>query len=101
MDPITGRTIRWSYADGPVTGQTFEHVFGADGFVTFRQAGGESSEAPVHYEVAQVADDVYAVSYLSTHGWTLTTVIDTRTRAVVSFASNEKQLFVQRGKLEP
>ena len=100
-DPITGRTIRWRYDDGPVKGQTFEHVFSAGGMVTYRQPGEAASERPVHYEVARVSDDVWAVSYLSTNGWTLTTVIDTRTEAIVSFASNEKQLVVQRGKLEP
>ena len=100
-EPITGRTLRWSYVDGPVAGQKFEHVFGSDGMVIYRQAGGAASENPVHYEVARVGDDVYAVSYLSTNTWTLTTVIDMRTRAIVSFASNEKQLFVQRGSLDP
>ena len=45
--------------------------------------------------------DAYAVSYLSSIGWTLTTIADMRTRAIVSFASNEKQLVVQRGTLEP
>lgn len=99
-DAITGRTIRWSYVDGPVKGQRFEHVFGADGMVTYREAGGAASEQPVHYEVARVSDDVYAVSYLSTNTWTLTTVINMRTKAIVSFASNDTQLFVQRGKLE-
>ncbi len=100
-DPITGRTIRWSYVDGPVKGQTFEHVFGTDGMVIYREPGGAASERPVRYEVARVSDDVWAVSYLSTNTWTLTTVLDLRTKAIVSFASNEKQLFVQRGKLEP
>ncbi len=45
-DPITGKTLRWSYDDGPAT------------------------------------------------------VIDLKTRAIVSFASNERQLVVRRGKLE-
>ena len=100
-DPITGTTLRWSYVDGPVKGQTFEHVFGRDGMVTYRAPGAAATEKPIHYEVARVGVDVYAVSYLSTNGWTLTTVIDTRMRAIVSFASNEKQLVVQRGTLEP
>lgn len=99
-DPITGKTLRWSYDDGPVKGQHFEHVFGRDGMVTYRAPGAKSTEKPVHYEVARAGDDVVAVSYLSTNGWTLTTVIDLKTRAITSFASNEKQLVVQRGKLE-
>jgi hypothetical protein len=100
-DPFTGKTVRWSYVDGPVKGQAFEHVFGTDGMVTYRAPGAKSPERPIHYEVEQVGDDSFAVSYLSTNGWTLTTVVDMRTRKIVSFASNEKQLVVQHGKLEP
>ena len=99
-DPFTGRTVRWSYVDGPVKGQTFEHVFGDDGMVVYRAPGAQATERAIHYEVAKVGDESYAVSYLSTNGWTLTTVVDMRTRAIVSFASNEKQLFVQHGTLE-
>ena len=40
------------------------------------------------------------VSYLSNHGFTLTTVVDERSGAIVSFASNEKDLAVQHGSLE-
>jgi len=100
-DPFTGRTVRWSYVDGPVKGQRFEHVFGADGMVTYGAPGAKSAEPAVRYEVAKVGDEAYAVSYLSRNGWTLTTVVDMRSRNIVSFASNEKQLFVQHGKLDP
>ena len=100
-DPFSGRTVRWSYEDGPLKGQAFEHVFGADGMVVYRAPGAQSTEKAIHYEVAPVGAEAYAVSYLSTNGWTLTTVLDMRTRTIVSFASNEKQLVVQRGKLEP
>lgn len=100
-DPITGKTIRWSYGDGPVKGQAFEHVFGSDGMVTYRAPGAAAHEAPIHYEVARLSDEVWAVSYLSKNTWTLTTVINIRTREIVSFASNEKELHVQHGRLEP
>jgi hypothetical protein len=59
-------------------------------------AAGERSR----YEVARVGDDVYAVTYLAPSGWTLTSILDFRTRGLVSVASNEKQLFVQRGSFE-
>ena len=39
-------------------------------------------------------------SYLSSHGFTLTTVIDEQAGTVVSFASNEKELVVQHGSLD-
>lgn len=107
-DPIRGKTVRWSYSDGPVKGRTFEHAFGTDGMVTWRevdrtlQAARVASKEPgVRYEVARINDDVYAVSYLAASGFTLTTIVDESTGAIASFASNEKQLVAQRGKLEP
>ena len=38
-DPIRGKTIRWTYDDGPMAGKSFEHTFGDDGVVTWREAG--------------------------------------------------------------
>ena len=107
-DPIRGKTIRWSYGDGPTKGMTFEHVFGTDGHVSWRRVdqasgrGGESGEKQEAstYEVAEVATDVWAVSYLAPSGWTLTTILDSVSRKIVSVASNEKQLVVQRGTYE-
>lgn len=106
-DPFRGRTVRWRYVDGPTAGTEFEHVFATDGTVTYRMPGGASGrggpaaaqEVP-RYEVARVTDDVYAVSYLAPSGWNLTSVLDLKAGTLVSFASNEKQLFVQRGTFE-
>ena len=116
-DPIRGKTIRWTYEDGPMAGKSFEHVFGEDGAVTWRETGGtdrsakppsngkqktekQATEAKAKYEVAPVNDDVYAVSYLSASGYTLTSVLDFASGTVVSFASNEKELVPQRGMFE-
>ena len=86
-------------------GKAFEHTFASDGTVTYQevggtQAAGTGNQPGVRYEVARIDDDVYAVSYLSSAGWTLTTVVDTKARTIVSFASNDKQLIAQRGTLE-
>ena len=97
-DPVSGKTLHWTYDDGPVAGKQFTHRFGTDGTVVYQEHGGAPSQ-PVKYEVADVADGVYAVSYLASSGWTLTTVVDPKTKRIVSFASNEKSLVVQRGKL--
>ena len=107
-DPIRGKTIRWSYEDGPTKGQSFEHEFFADGTVTYRMldqkkpsSDGDTKQAErPKYEVAKVTTDVGSVSYLAPSGWTLTTVLDFDEGTMVSFASNEKQLFVQRGSFE-
>ena len=103
-DPISGKTIRWSYEDGPTKGMKFEHVFALDGTVTYTSVGQASAgagegERP-KYEVAPVGADVWAVAYLARSGWTLTSVLDFGTHGIVSVASNEKELFVQRGTFE-
>ncbi len=101
-DPITGRTVRWTYRDGPVADRAFEHSFGPDGKVTWRIAGAQPSpgEPGAAYKVERVSDEVYAVSYLAASGYTLTSVLDLRSRTLVSFASNEKELVVQHGTFE-
>ena len=116
-DQVRGKTIRWTYDDGPMAGKSFEHTFGDDGVVTWREAGGAESgakpptngkqktgkpatEAKAKYEVAPINDDVCAVSYLSKSGFTLTSVLDFASGTVVSFASNEKELVPQRGMFE-
>lgn len=116
-DPVRGKTIRWKYDDGPMAGKSFEHTFGADGIVAWTEIDarqdttkpstngsqkieGRPTETKAKYEVAPVNEDVYAVSYLSGSGFTLTSVLDFSTGTLVSFASNEKQLVLQRGTFE-
>jgi hypothetical protein len=118
-DPIRGKTIRWTYEDGPMAGKSFEHTFANDGTVSWRETGGEEKKttakppengksksgktakgATARYEVASVNDEVCAVSYLAESGYTLTSVLDFDSGTVVSFASNEKELVPQRGMFE-
>jgi hypothetical protein len=100
-----------------MAGKSFEHTFGDDGNVTWRETGGEDrgtkppangkhktgkpeTEAKAKYQLVTVNDAVWAVSYLSGSGYTLTSVLDFPSGTVVSFASNEKELVVQRGMFE-
>ena len=116
-DPIRGKKIQWTYDDGPMAGKRFEHTFAEDGMVTWREIGGENksakqptngaqktvkpgAEAKAKYEVAQINDEVCAVSYLAKSGFTLTSVLDFDSGTVVSFASNEKELIPQHGMFE-
>lgn len=118
-DPVRGKTIRWTYEDGPMAGKSLEHTFASDGTVSWRETGGDerktttkppvngksksrkpASQATAKYEVASVNDDVCVVSYLSESGFTLTSVLDFDSGTVVSFASNEKELVPQRGMFE-
>ena len=116
-DPVRGKTIRWKYDDGPMAGKSFEHTFGADGKVAWTEVDGPTdttksatngrpksderrAEPKAKYEVAPINEDVYAVSYLAASGFTLTSVLDFSAGTLVSFASNEKQLVLQRGTVE-
>ncbi|MDP9245010.1 MAG: MoaF N-terminal domain-containing protein [Chloroflexota bacterium] len=100
-DPLSGTTLRWTYSDGPMKGKGFEHRFGSDGRVSWKEAGDAkpSADSTAKYQHARVNDDVYVFSYLSGSGYTLTSVVDEKTGSVVSFASNEKELMVQHGTL--
>lgn len=112
-DPIKGKSLRWTYSDGPVKGKTFEHHFTNDGTVSWNEASdgrpsagataakGSAHDSSAGYEFARLNADVYVVSYLAGSGYTLTTVVDERTGRIVSFASNEKELTIQHGELVP
>lgn len=110
-DPIRGQAIRFTFSDGPMATKTFEHVFDANGTVTFRTVGGATSskntardegkkEPLPKYEVAMIRDDLGAVSYLGSGGYTLTTILDFKTKKLVAFSSNEKGVSVQHGTFE-
>ncbi len=100
-DPIRGKTLLFTFEDGPMTGKTFEHTFKPDGTVTYHALGGDDEKAPparpIKYELERVNDDVYAVSYLGDGGYTLTSVLDFKSGHITGFASNEKSLVVQHG----
>jgi hypothetical protein len=105
-NPIVGQTIRWTFEDGPMLGKTFEHDFDRNGMVTWRmldaphQDKAGSTSPAAKYEFETVGEDVYAISYLSASGYTLTVVLDYRTGRLVAFASNEQSISVQHGSFE-
>ena len=98
---VRGKTIRYIWLDGPTKGKTHEHIFHTDGTVEWRDAapddGGaaakpkatEGKGAPerVPYAAMEAAPEVYAVSYLSKAGYTLTVVLDFKTKQMVGVAS--------------
>jgi hypothetical protein len=100
-DPIHSSTIRWTF-EGAMAGKTFEHTFGEDGTITYRMLGGNGDTATEakHSEIAQVSENVWAISYLGSAGYTLTVVLDFETNNLISFASNEKELSQQKGTFE-
>jgi len=108
-DPIRGKTLRFRFIDGLMANKTFEHRFASDGTVTFRAVNADvktgapsegSAEKPlINYEVVPIRDDIYAVAYLS-KGYTLTTILDFKTKKLVAFSSNEKMVSSQHGTFD-
>jgi hypothetical protein len=102
-NPVTGHSMRFKFADGPMAGKAFDHTFSRNGQVTFREVGGEPNAKPGsadQYQVASLGHDVHALSYLASNGYTLTVVLDYRTMKLVAFASNDKSLTQQQGSFE-
>lgn len=99
--PLAGKTVRWTFEDGPTAGTAYEHSFGADGSVAFRPAGKGGWTKVQKHAVVQAGEGVWAVSYLSPEsGFTLTAILDLRQGTVVGFASDGRQWFQQSGRFE-
>jgi molybdenum cofactor biosynthesis protein MoaF len=103
-EAIKGKTIRLAWTEGPTRGMTHEHVFYQDGTVEWHDAkaagqGGPAKERPP-YAAVEVADGVYAVSYLAASGYTLTVVLNFRDQNVIGFASSAKDWHHVRGRFE-
>lgn len=101
-DSILGKTVRWTFSDGPTRGATFEHVFHTDGTVSWREASGKrgTETRAEKAAVARVSDDVQVVSYLSDSGYTLTLALNLSTGRMVGFASNEQRWYPVKGTFE-
>lgn len=104
QNPITGHSLRWTFQDGPMAGKSFDHTFSRNGGVIFREVGSDPNAkrgAVDQYQVASLGQEVHAVSYLAPSGYTLTVVLNYRTKKLIAFASNEKSLTMQHGTFEP
>ncbi len=100
-NPVAGKTLRFTFEDGPMAGKTFEHVFEPDGSVRYAPVGSKGpGSSEKRYEAAAIGREVWAVSYLGSSGYTLTVVLDARTHKLVAFSSNEKMHLMQRGTFE-
>lgn len=102
-NPISGKTIEWTFTDGPMAEKSFEHTFGTDGSVSFKMVGGEDRGKATRVDrcfIEPIGKDVYGVSYTSESGYTLTVVLDYRSGDLVAFASNDKGVSVSHGSFE-
>ncbi|MDI1272183.1 MoaF N-terminal domain-containing protein [Polaromonas sp.] len=100
-ESLKGKTLRWSFADGPTAGMTFEHSFKQDGSVAWRTAGKEGKSTRVDKcATVRVDDSVFAVSYLGGSGYTLTVLLNFRNNEAIAFGSNDKEWSQQKGSFE-
>jgi molybdenum cofactor biosynthesis protein MoaF len=108
---VRGKTIRLTWTEGPTKGTTHEHVFHQDGTVEWHDAAPAKAPAAKpqqasrpkekpKYAALRVADDIYAVSYLSASGYTLTVVLNFKDRRMVGFASSAKDWHPVQGTFE-
>jgi|SRR6185503_4329488 len=115
LDALRGKTIRFTFHEGPTKGTSYDHAFRDDGTVTWHDAAvpkrgepnakpggqnGKTKEPPTEYGSFQVADDVYVVSYLSKSGYTLTLALNFETDELFGFASNHEKWYPVRGVFE-
>ncbi|MFN2601546.1 MAG: hypothetical protein ABR582_02190 [Gemmatimonadaceae bacterium] len=106
--PLAGRVFRWTFAGGPTAGKTYEHTFNTDGTVTFKEvggaapgAGGGAPQMPgPKYAAFEIAPNIHLVSYLSSHGYTLTVAMNLASKKLHGFASNDKEWYPVEGTVE-
>lgn len=103
---LGGRTFRWTFNEGPTAGKTYEHTFSADGTVVFKEVGGAAqpgsagASPAVRYASLEIAPHIHLVSYLSTHGYTLTVAMNLASKKLRGFASNDKEWHPLEGTVE-
>jgi hypothetical protein len=106
---LAGRTLRWTFTEGPTAGKTFEHTFHPDGTVVWRgvddaqgKSKRETDQKPpkVQYASFEVAPDTHLVSYLSEAGFTLTVALNFKTRQCYGVASNNEAWYPLTGTFE-
>lgn len=100
---LRGRTVRWTFENGPTAGTTFEHRFQEDGSVVWRALDGRMRGASGHEPecaTSKVSDNVFVVSYLARSGYTLTVALNTDLKSALGFASNGREWHEMRGTFE-
>jgi hypothetical protein len=106
-NPLAGRVFRWTFAAGPTAGKTYEHTFNSDGTVAFKEVGGEAAPSGggdatpgTKYASFEIAPNIHLVSYLSSHGYTLTVAMNLASKKLHGFASNDKEWYPLEGTVE-
>jgi hypothetical protein len=103
MDSLCGKTLRWTFSDGPTAGTRFEHTFFDDGSVMWSIVDGPGkggSAREKRYATLQVTEGVSTVSYLAASGYTLTVVLNFSTGRMFGFASNNTEWYPVTGTFD-
>ena len=103
MESLRGKTVRWTFSDGPVAGMTFEHDLNEDGTIVWRAVDGPwkgASSQEQRYAAMKISEDVHAVSYLAKSGNALTVVLNLSTGRAFGFASSKDEWHVMTGTFE-
>jgi hypothetical protein len=99
-DPVRGRTIRWTWKDGPEKGSLMEHVFREDGHMLLRAVNGrrtESARVERKYESTRMEQDLYTVSYRTAAGATVTVFLNFKKGTLLGFSSDSEGWYPSRG----
>lgn len=103
INPINGKTLRWIWQEGMYGGNSYEAHFQQDGHVSWKiTAGpdaGNTATANV-YNVQQVANDVFVVSWLQTDGYTVSITINMTTKKIYGAVSARDEWYPVSGTLE-
>ncbi|HJW12174.1 MAG TPA: hypothetical protein VJ598_10325 [Albitalea sp.] len=100
LNVLTGKTIRWTFDDGPVAGKTFEHIFDKDGTISWRLVDGATKGKPQRAATGTAlsfGDSLAVVSYRSAEGYTLTVLLNFDDMRMVGFGSNSEVWTQQQG----
>jgi len=100
---IHGKTMRWTWTEGPTAGTTHEHVFNDDGSMVWRVTDGPKagkSGREKKYADEMMTDDVGVVSYLADSGYTITMVLNFGDHRMTGFASSAEEWMPVKGTFE-
>lgn len=102
IESLRGKTLRWTFADGPTAGTTYEHTFGEDGSIGFRgtDKGAKGEFTWAKEGTVATIGGLLVVSYLAESGFTLTVVLNPSAGTMIGFASNDESWFQQQGTFE-
>jgi hypothetical protein len=100
---IRGRTLRYTWTEGPTKGSSHEHAFNDDGTVVWSCVSGPQkghSGREKDYAAMRAGNDVYLVSYRASSGYTLSVALNFQDNTMVGIASGTKDWHPCKGTFE-